>query len=223
MLRNAARLTGAGALVIGGLLIALPGAASAAPPSPTGTATTCSTTLCIAGGQDDHSDGVASYTTDETNQTVTITLSPNAGLSFTSGFVCIGGATSPTTSYFTTGTGFTGRPNHSNCPPGGTTGEFVGEQFTGGGPWTVTGVPASWFSSGMFLSIHVSVSNGDTGFPCFVSGSPWYGNCSSVPSTKVPLGTIGGIGLAVVAGGLLATAQLRRRRRALKLMPASTP
>ncbi|MGH9296034.1 MAG: hypothetical protein ACRD0B_11935, partial [Acidimicrobiales bacterium] len=74
----------------------------------------------------------------------------------------------------------------------------------------------------------VDVSNGDTGFPCFQAGSTstassaWYGNCAALPGTSVPLGTIGGVGVAVIAGGALAAVQFRRRRR-LQGAPRNVP
>lgn len=179
-----------------------------------------STTYNILGGNDGHVVGTATVTNSATNGTVTITLAPKSGLTFTGGFVCIGENSSSNTSasYFSPGTGFTARVNSSKgsakgCPPSTGASYFVAQKFTGGGPWVVSGVPASFFSNGMFLQIHVVVSNGNTGYPCATTGQDYYGNCSDPGgSTQLPVGTMGGIGAAVLAGGGLLVVQRRRER-----------
>jgi hypothetical protein len=177
--------------------------------------TTTSTTSPIIGGNDGHVDGTATITNDPAAGTVTITLTPSAGLTFTGGFVCIAdnNPANTGTTYFTYNTGFTARVNPGGDTNGCVTGTyFVLQQFTNGGPWVVT-VPASFFTDGMYLQIHVNVSNGDTGFPCAVLGGSFYGNCKDPgTSTEVPAGTIGGLGVAALAGGSLVFMQRRRFR-----------
>lgn len=216
----------AAVLLLGGAL-SLTAATALAQPSH---AADNATSYPIIGGADGHSDGTLTITNDESNDTVTITLTPNAGLSFTGGFVCVGDNNSANTStaYFKPGSswsegsassdGFTARVNPGNgsngCPPAGAGASyFVLQQFSGGGPWSMT-VPPSFFSDGMYLQIHVTVSNGDTGMGCGTySVSPFYGNCPDVPpTTEVPVGTVGGLGLAVLVGGALGFVQWKRSR-----------
>ena len=175
----------------------------------------------VIGGADGHVDGTATIALDSTAQTATITFIPAGGLSFTGGYVCIGDNNSAAdTGYFTSGTGFTARVNpggdSKGCPPSGSaSSSFMLQQFVGGGPWVINSIPTSWFSDGMYFQIHVTVSNGNTGFPCFVGGtrSSFYGSCTDPGGTPVPVGTLGGIGVAILAGAALGYVQIRRQRR----------
>jgi hypothetical protein len=235
MIRKLVMALGAGGLVVGGVIGLATVTASADGAS---ASTGALGPFTIVGGADGHSDGTATITPNPTSGTYTATLTPNKGLSFSSGFVCVGHSSSrnPGTSYFEDGTGFTARANPADtsngCPPSGSAASyFVAQSFSGGGPWVVTDVPVSFFSDGAYLQVNVSVSNGDTGYPCAVgekggstashadgaTGSggsrPYYGNCSApCGDPGLPVGTIGGLGAALVLGVGLVGVQRRRER-----------
>src|SRR5487761_1371688 len=170
MIRKTIATLGAVALVIGALFALRLTTASASPTS----TTRLGPYDVIGGAQGSPIDGTATIVLDSTAQTATITFVPGNGLSFTGGLGRVGDNNAAgKTGYFTAGTGFTARVNPGTsdakgCPPSGSAASsFVLQNFTGGGPWVIDNIPSSWFSDGMYLQIHVTLSNGDTGFPCF--------------------------------------------------------
>ena len=73
------------------------------------------------------------------------------------------------------------------------------------------GFPASDASKSLYFQFHID--NGDTAFAGWHDGNPFYGNVEVQPAesgTSVPVGTVGGLGLAGVMGIGLVLA-LRRR------------
>jgi MYXO-CTERM domain-containing protein len=102
---------------------------------------------------------------------------------------------------------FTSRVSAGQCP--------VGQGNTGTSVSYTVNFPASDASKPLYFQFHV-VSKGNTAYAGWHSGSPFYGNVQVDPAeagTPVPVGTVGGIGLAAVAGVALLVG-LRRRSAA---------
>ncbi len=210
---------GAAALVIGGIVGLATVTASAG--------TTSSSTYQVSVGNANGTGtviGTATVSNDSSAGTISVSFVLNSGVTLQGGYICVADNSASTTApYITQGTGFTARVNPGNnadgCPAG-YTGVML-QQFTGSTPpaWVVTGVPTSWFADGMYLQIHLDV-NGGTAYACWHRANPpataFYGSCSDPgSSSQVPVGTVGGLGAAVLAGGGLVFIQ-RRRGHALR-------
>jgi hypothetical protein len=171
--------------------------------------------------------GNATLTNNPAAGTVAVNIAADQGYSFTGGFICIGeNDSSNNTSYFTYDKGFTARVNPGASTHFGCLAQdpqyFVLQQFSTRGPtWTVTGVPSTFFTEGMYLQVHIDVSytgawgpaSTGTAFPGYESCCCWCGNWFwGNWSNPVPLGTVGGLGAAVLVGGGLVGRQLKRER-----------
>ncbi len=205
---------GAAALVIGGIVGLATVTASAG--------TTTSSTYNVSVGNTNGTGtviGTATVTNDSSAGTISVSFNLNSGVTLQSGYICVADNSASTNApYITPGTGFTARVDPGNsadgCPQG-YTGVML-QQFTSTTPWVVTGVPTSWFADGLYLQIHVVVNSG-TAYACWQPANPpataFYGNCYDPGNgSPVPVGTVGGLGAAVLAGGGLVFIQRRRSR-----------
>ncbi|MGC8627836.1 MAG: hypothetical protein ACP5VR_09870 [Acidimicrobiales bacterium] len=226
MKRNLLIVLGASALVAGAVV----GLASLTA-SAQGSGGSATSTIYMGASKTDV--GTATLANNPSQGQVTVGITAGQGYTFVGGFICIGeNDSSNNTSYFTYDKGFTNRVN-----PGGSTQDnvpgcqsqdlqyFVMQQFGRAPTWTVTGVPASFFTEGMYLQVHINVSytgawgqpSTGTAFPGYESSSSscpcWCGNWfwGNWPN-PVPLGTVGGLGAAVLVGGGLVGRQLKRER-----------
>lgn len=228
MKRNLLIALGASTLVAGALVGLANLTASAQ-----GTSTPITSTIYM--GASKTAVGNATLTNNPAAGTVAVVITADSTYSFTGGFICIGeNDKSNNTSYFTYGKGFTTRVNpgaSTQGVPGCLSQDpqyFVLQQFGTGGPtWTVTDVPSTFFTEGMYLQVHIDVSHlgawgptwAGTAFPGYESSSSssscpcWCGNWFwGNWSNPVPLGTVGGLGAAVLVGGGLVGRQLKRER-----------
>ncbi len=208
---------GAAALVIGGIVGLATVTASAG--------TTSSSTYQVSVGNANGTGtviGTATVSNDSSAGTISVSFLLNSGVTLQGGYICLADNSASTNApYITQGTGFTARVNPGSgadgCPAG-YTGVLL-QHFGTTVPWRFTGIPATYFADGMYLQIHLDV-NGGTAYACWHQANPpataFYGSCNDPGSSSpVPVGTVGGLGAAVLAGGGLVFIQ-RRRGHALR-------
>ena len=98
---------------------------------------------------------------------------------------------------------YTSRVNPGSCQ--------LSQGKTGSSVTYTVNFPASEESKTIYFQFHLDI--GDTAFAGWQDGNPFYGNVAVAPAesgTSVPVGTVGGIGLAAVLAAALAVG-LRRR------------
>jgi hypothetical protein len=158
------------------------------------TSATRTVTSPIATGSKGDNIGTATFTrTLNSDGTTTVTIVGQVSDGISESHLC----------YSDTGP-FTGRISPGQCPLGqGSTGTSV--------TYTVNFATAD-ASKALYFQFHL-VSKGNTAYAGWQSGKPFYGNVEVDPAeagTPVPVGTVGGIGMAAVAGAALLVG-LRRR------------
>jgi MYXO-CTERM domain-containing protein len=178
------------------MAIALGATALVAGPASATTATR-TVTSPIKTGSDAKTVGTATFTRTLNNDgTTTVTVVGQVGDGIKESHLC----------YSDTGP-FTSRVSPGSCP--------LGQGDTGTSVTYSVSFPASDASKPLYFQFHL-VSKGNTAYAGWHSGSPFYGNVQVDPAeagTPVPVGTVGGIGLAAVAGVALLVG-LRRRSAA---------
>jgi hypothetical protein len=158
------------------------------------TTATRTVTSPIASGSDDQNIGTATFTrtlNDDGTTTVKVVGQVSDGIS--ESHLC----------YSDTGP-FTSRISPGQCP--------LSQGSTGTSVTYTVNFPTSDASKALYFQFHL-VSKGNTAYAGWHSGKPFYGNVQVDPAeagTSVPVGTVGGIGIAAIAGVALLVG-LRRR------------
>ena len=146
----------------------------------------------ISAGTDKVAIGTATFTrtTTEDGETLTVHMDVAAGIDESS--ICL-----------------SDQPFTSRLAPGGCD---YKQDATGTTADYVIDLGTAYLGETLYVQAHV-VSGEDTGFAGWVDGNPFFGNVEVrvVGSAVVPVGAVGGLGLGLMAAGLLGAVSLRRR------------